>query len=72
MSAESEQRALTGDRLELRLDSFAMRAIRGECERLSISPQELVEFALAYYLADLDSGRIARQIPRHPEDQGVS
>ncbi len=71
MSAESEGQAIAGERLELRLDTFAMQALREECDRLSISPQQLAEFAIAYYLADLDSGRIARRIPPGPEDQGI-
>lgn len=64
MSAEGEQRTFREDLLELRLDTFTREALKAECERLSLSAQELVEFAIAYYLADLDSGRIARRIPR--------
>jgi hypothetical protein len=71
VSAEGQGSALTGERLELRLDSFAAQALKVECERLSLSPQELAEFAIAYYLADLDSGRIARKLPRRPEEKGV-
>jgi hypothetical protein len=49
--------------LILRLDEFAWRATEEECTRLGVSAPELATFALLYYLADLDSGRIARQIP---------
>ena len=71
MSAESEEHALAEGRLELRLDGFAVQALRGECERLHLAPRELVEFAIAYYLADLDSGRIARRIPPQAEGQSI-
>jgi len=50
-------------RLEVALDTFTAQALRLESERLGVSRQELVGFAIAYYLADLDSGRIARPIP---------
>lgn len=63
MSAEGGQRALEASLLELPLDPFLARALRQECERLSVSAKQLVEFAIAYYLADLDSGRVARRIP---------
>jgi hypothetical protein len=52
--------------LQLRLDRFAWGAIGEECSRLGISAEELSEFAVLYYLADLDSGRIARHIPGYP------
>ncbi len=47
----------------LELDEFGREALDRECERLGVPDEELVRFALVYYLADLDSGRIARQIP---------
>jgi hypothetical protein len=47
--------------LKLRLDQFAWEAIQHESTRLSVSEEELIGFAAMYYLADLDSGRIARQ-----------
>jgi hypothetical protein len=34
-----------------------------EAARLGVSLEELASFAVLYYLADLDSGRIARQLP---------
>jgi hypothetical protein len=50
--------------LTLRLDEFAWKATEEESARLGVSARELATFALLYYLADLDSGRIAREIPR--------
>lgn len=54
----------------LRLDGFAAEAIDEEADRLGISIEELVCFSVLYYLADVDSGRIARQIATspYPED----
>lgn len=49
--------------LTLRLDEFAWRATEEESARLGVSAPELATFALLYYLADLDSGRVAREIP---------
>jgi hypothetical protein len=56
-----EQRGLT-----LQLDGFAYETIDEEAARLGVPVEELVTFAVLYYLADLDSGRIARQISRSP------
>jgi hypothetical protein len=53
-----EQHALT-----LHLGDFAHDTIDEEAARLGISVEELATFALLYYLADMDSGRIAREIP---------
>ena len=55
----SEQRDLT-----LRLDRFARETIDEEAARLGVTVEELIAFAVLYYLADLDSGRIARAIPK--------
>lgn len=49
--------------LTLRLDEFAWKATEEESTRLGVSARELATFALLYYLADLDSGRVARDIP---------
>ena len=57
--------------LEVRLDRFVQEALSGECERQGLTSQELVEFAIAYYLADLDSGRIARRVPPRPDADPV-
>jgi len=47
----------------LRLDEFAYRTIEEESVKMGVSVEELSIFAVLYYLADLDSGRIARRIP---------
>jgi hypothetical protein len=52
--------------LSVRLDGFAAEAIDEEAERLGVSVEELVSFSILYYLADVDSGRIARQITTSP------
>jgi hypothetical protein len=49
--------------MTLRLDEFGWEAIEHESSRLGVSEEELVGFAVLYYLADLDSGRIARRLP---------
>lgn len=47
---------------------FAREALEREAIRLGVSVEELARFAVSYYLADLDSGRIAREWPpRSPE-----
>jgi hypothetical protein len=53
--------------LNLRLEGFAWEAVEQESARLGVSVEELVAFAIMYYLADVDSGRIARQISRSPD-----
>jgi len=46
----------------LRLQGFAWEAVERESARMGISAEELVAFSVQYYLADVDSGRIARRI----------
>jgi hypothetical protein len=48
--------------ITLRLDDFAWEAIQHESTRLKVSEEELIAYAVLYYLADVDSGRIARRI----------
>ncbi len=48
------------------LTGFAWEAIEQESARLGVPVHELVSFAVLYYLADVDSGRIARRISRSP------
>jgi hypothetical protein len=52
--------------VNLRLSGFAWEAIEQESARQGVPVEELVAFAVMYYLADADSGRIARQISRSP------
>jgi len=49
--------------LTLRLDRFAWEAIEEEADRAGVPVEDLIAFSTLYYLADLDSGRIARRIP---------
>jgi hypothetical protein len=51
---------------ELPLDGFAREALEQEARRMGVSPREVMTFAVLYYLADLDSGRIAREISTSP------
>jgi hypothetical protein len=50
-------------KLTLHLDGFAWEAIAEESSRLGVSIEDLARFSLLYYLADLDSGRVARRLP---------
>jgi hypothetical protein len=52
--------------MSLRLDEFAWASIEGESARLGVSVEEFVTFSVLYYLADVDSGRIARRISASP------
>jgi hypothetical protein len=56
--------------MTLELDGFAAEAIDEEADRLGVSVEELVSFSVLYYLADVDSGRISREITvsPYPED----
>jgi hypothetical protein len=47
----------------LRLDGFAHDALMEESSQLGVAVDDLAVFAILYYLADLDSNRIARRIP---------
>lgn len=49
--------------LTLTLDDFTLETIAEEAGRLGVSTEDLARFSVLYYLADLDSGRIARRIP---------
>ncbi|HYB23909.1 MAG TPA: hypothetical protein VED41_08945 [Solirubrobacteraceae bacterium] len=52
--------------LIVRLEGFAREAAEQESTRLGVPVQELVGFAVLYYLADVDSGRVARRIAGGP------
>jgi hypothetical protein len=52
--------------VNVRLSGFAWEEVERESARQGCSAEELVAFAVMYYLADADSGRIARQISRSP------
>ncbi len=62
-----ESDGLRADRtITLRLESFAWEAIDDEAAREGVTIEDLVAFSVLYYLADIDSGRIARQISKSP------
>lgn len=52
--------------LSLPMDVFAWEAIEEESARLGVSVEEFVAFSVLYYLADVDSGRVARRIAMSP------
>ena len=61
--AGADERAPQGERaLSVRLEGFACEAAEQESARLGVPVEDLVGFAVLYYLADVDSGRIARRI----------
>ena len=69
MSEASERRdrqIQEGRSVTVRLEGFAAEAVGEEADRLGVSADELVNFSVLYYLADVDSGRIARQILTSP------
>lgn len=60
------QDVLESRNLTLRLDGFARETIEEEASRMGVPVEELIAFAVLYYLADVDSGRIARRISASP------
>jgi len=50
-------------RVELTLSPFVAESLANEAERQQVSVEELISYAVVYYLADLDSGRIAAERP---------
>jgi hypothetical protein len=56
--------------LTLRLEGFAWEAITEESARLGVPVEELISFSVLYYLADADSGRLARNITASPYPKG--
>jgi hypothetical protein len=62
--ASGNLKARIARRVALDLDSFVWEALKEESAQLGVSIAELASFAVAYYLADHDSGRIARRLPK--------
>ncbi len=60
--AAGDGKAAAEHSLQVRLEQFAWEAVTQESARLGVSVEELLRFAVMYYLADVDSGRIARRI----------
>lgn len=46
----------------MRLAEVSRTALFEESDRLGVSVEDLASFAVMYYLADLDSGRISRSV----------
>jgi hypothetical protein len=51
----------------LEFDQFGWASLSQEAERQGVSREELLKHAAMYYLADLDSGRVAARILRGVE-----
>ena len=49
--------------LRVALDDFGARALRDEAARQGVEAEDIAAYAVAYYLADLDSGRVTRDVP---------
>lgn len=65
--APADRPEVRGDHdLSLRLETFTWESLQDESARLAISVEELAVFSIQYYLADVDSGRIARRISKSP------
>lgn len=52
------------DGVTICLRGFSAEALKMESERLHVPVAELAAFAIVYYLADVDRGRISREPPR--------
>lgn len=69
-SRDAQGQSAHGRSLTVHLGDFAWEAIEDEATRAGSSVEEIVVFSVLYYLADLDSGRIARsRYPRLQEDR---
>jgi len=74
-SRHDEQRSTRAENHEVQIeigDGFMWESLTEACAELGVTPAELAGFAILYYLADLDSDRVARQIPsRSPRLRGL-
>jgi hypothetical protein len=52
--------------VSLSLDGYAWEALQAEAGAEGVTVEELVTFSVLYYLADIDSGRLARRISLSP------
>jgi hypothetical protein len=48
----------------LGLDAFAWDLVDEEAAKDNLTAEEYIAFSVLYYLADIDSGRIARCVPK--------
>jgi hypothetical protein len=55
----------------LELEDFGYEALVDEARRQDVPIEELLAHAVMYYLADLDSGRIAARVLRAPREKGT-
>jgi hypothetical protein len=67
---------LRAHEVRIPLEASTHELIEREATELDVSVEELARFAVLYYLADRDSGRIARRLPvllsadrAHPLDE---
>jgi hypothetical protein len=60
---EGDDDPARGQALRLALDPFAREALERIAAEQKVSVEEVARFALMYYIADVDSGRIARRAP---------
>jgi hypothetical protein len=56
----------------IQLSDFAWSALNDEAERQGVALEELLAHAAMYYLADLDSGRMAARVFRAEHAPGAS
>ena len=61
--AEDFRDARAVQNVALQLDGFAWETLAEQSAQMGVSVEELATHAIMYYVADLDSGRIARRIP---------
>jgi hypothetical protein len=66
MSASRPGSSSSERKLTLRLRGFAWETLEEEATRGGLTAEELIAFSVLYYLADVDSGRISRQVSRSP------
>ena len=59
-------------RIEIGFGDFTWSRLEKEASRQDVSVEELVTHAVLYFLADLDSNRIARIVPRLGSSDGGS
>jgi hypothetical protein len=53
-------------KMTVELEGFTAEVIDEEASRLGIPAERLVSFSVLYYLADVDSGRIAGRVAKGP------
>ena len=65
-STEDGQTAHSKRSLTLGFEGFAWKTIDEEAAREGLTIEEFVTFSVLYYLADVDSGRVARRVSLSP------